>query len=43
MRKESQEEEIHEKRKFTRRGNSREEGIHKKREFTRRGFVESVK
>ena len=31
MRKESQEEEIHEKRKFTRRGNSREEGIHKKR------------
>ena len=31
MRKESQEEEIHEKRKFTRRGNSQEERIHKKR------------
>ena len=31
MRKESQEEEIHKKRKFTRRGNSREEEIHKKR------------
>ena len=31
MRKESQEEEIHEKRKFTRRGNSQEEKIHEKR------------
>jgi hypothetical protein len=31
MRKESQEEEIHEKRIFTRRGYSQEEDIHKKR------------